>query len=69
MTLHKLCNSKHTAVPDMLEGLVALNAAACMLDGADQVGAIPDQILSLHPGASTWHMHPLKTREGDKATP
>lgn len=39
MTLHKLYNAKDAAVPDMLQGVVALNSSACMLDGIDQVSA------------------------------
>lgn len=39
MTVHKLCNDKESAVTDMLQGVVALNPNACMLDGLDQVSA------------------------------
>lgn len=37
MTVDKLCNDPKHAVLDMLEGAVALNPSAVMLDAVDQV--------------------------------
>lgn len=37
MTADKLCNAPQRAVLDMLEGAVALNPSAVMLDAVDQV--------------------------------
>lgn len=45
MTLHKLYNAKDAAVPEMLQGVVALNSNACMLDGVDQVSATEGCVL------------------------
>ena len=43
MTIHKLCNDKESVVADMLQGVVALNSNACILDGLDQVSTTCDQ--------------------------
>lgn len=37
MTADKLCNDPRQAVPEMLEGAVALNPDAVMLDAIDEV--------------------------------
>jgi hypothetical protein len=39
MPLHKLCNEPERAVVDMLEGVVALNPCASMLDAFEQVSS------------------------------